>query len=350
MPGSTQISKTTGQVVPRRATPTVATAQNPVVSKDLTTKPNISTLDKQGLQDYIDTYNVKSKFGTVKEADALEAVKAQRMLNAMIMEEQKNAATTNPMSEYADKLEQDRATLEAQLTSKNQTARQAKQAELDARYATLRTRQEEAGVKQSLAAQRSTSTSGFGRSTFNADQQVGIEKETQNAITQLEQAKIAEMERFDAEQAGATSEMLAGFDQRIAEARQSAMEAQTKAVSEADRINKETGASMEESIKNLIATGESGGMDIKAGDEQAITMLAQIAKNKDGSWNNAMLSQLPDGIREIVMAASSTGYGTKQGEAAKTISIGSGKNERVMQWNPETGRYDIPVGGGGGGS
>lgn len=42
--------------------------------------------------------------------------------------------------------------------------------------------------------------------------------------------------------------------------------------------------------------------------------------------------------------------GTKQGEAAKTISIGSGKNERVMQWNPETGRYDIPVGGGGGGS
>ena len=49
-----------------------------------------------------------------------------------------------------------------------------------------------------------------------------------------------------------------------------------------------------------------------------------------------MLSQLPDGIREIVKAASSTGYGTKQGEAAKTISIGSGKNERVMQWNPET--------------
>lgn len=63
-----------------------------------------------------------------------------------------------------------------------------------------------------------------------------------------------------------------------------------------------------------------------------------------------MLSQLPDGIREIVKAASSTGYGTKQGEAAKTISIGSGKSERVMQWNPETGRYDIPVGGGGGGS
>lgn len=254
-------------MVPRRATPTVATAQNPVVSKDLTTKPNISTLDKQGLQDYIDTYNVKSKFGTVKEADALEAVKAQRMLNAMIMEEQKNAATTNPMSEYADKLEQDRATLEAQLTSKNQTARQAKQAELDAKYATLRARQEEAGKKQATAAQRSTSTSGFGRSTFNADQQVGIEKETQNAITQLEQAKIAELEKFDAEQQGASAEVLASFEQRIAEARQSAMEAQMKSLSEADRINKETGKSMEESIQNLIATGESAGMDIKAGDE-----------------------------------------------------------------------------------
>jgi len=84
------------------------------------------------------------------------------------------------------------------------------------------------------------------------------------------------------------------------------MEAQMKAVAEASRINQETGKSMEESIQNLIATGESAGMDIKAGDEGAITMLAQIAKNKDGSWNNAMLSQLPDGIREIVMAASST--------------------------------------------
>lgn len=306
MPGSTQISKTTGQVVPRRATPTVATAQNPVVSKDLTTKPNIATLDKQGLQDYIDTYNVKSKFGTVKEADALEAVKAQRMLNAMIAEEQKTAAESNPMADYATQLEQERAQIESQLTAKNQTARQAKQAELDAKYATLRTRQEEAGQKQSMAAQRATSTSGFGRSTFNAEQQVGIEKETQNALTQLEQAKQAELEKFDAEQAGATAEMLAGYDSRIAEARQSAMEAQTKAVAEANRINQETGKSMDESIKNLIATGESAGMDIKAGDEGAITMLAQIAKNKDGSWNNAMLSQLPDGIREIVMAASNT--------------------------------------------
>jgi len=208
MPGSTQISKTTGKVVPRR-TPTVATAQNPVVSKDLTTKPDISTLDRQGLQNYIDTYNVKSKFGTVKEADALEAVKAQRMLNAMMIEEQKSASASNPMSEYADQLEKDRLALESQLTAKNQTARQAKQAELDARYATLRARQEEAGQKQSAAAQRATSTSGFGRSTFNAEQQVGIEKETQNAITQLEQAKQAELEKFDAEQAGATAEVLA---------------------------------------------------------------------------------------------------------------------------------------------
>lgn len=57
-----------------------------------------------------------------------------------------------------------------------------------------------------------------------------------------------------------------------------------------------------------MATGKASGLDIKAGDEKTIAMLAQIAIGADGKVNEALLAQLPDGIREIVKAAAQTGY------------------------------------------
>jgi hypothetical protein len=50
---------------------------------------------------------------------------------------------------------------------------------------------------------------------------------------------------------------------------------------EAQRINLETGKSTQESIQNLISVAQGSGLDIKASDEGAITMLAQIVKGKD---------------------------------------------------------------------
>jgi hypothetical protein len=70
--------------------------------------------------------------------------------------------------------------------SERQKAIEAKQKELDAKYGQLRAAAADAGQRERSAAQEATSFSGFGRSTFNADQQVQIEAKTSRAIQQLE--------------------------------------------------------------------------------------------------------------------------------------------------------------------
>lgn len=343
---------TTAKVPPilQRKPATVATPQNPVVSKNIgggfvPNTSDIDTMDKEGLQNYIDAYSVKSKFGTIKEEDAIKAVKAQRRLTELSNQD----ATSNITKPYEDAIAQqeaDRALKAQQLQSQAETGKTSKQRELDIKYKAMQDAQMAAWQRQKETAQMATSTSWFGRSTFNADQQVKIQKETDDAIQQLNSAKEAEMVKYEMELQWASSEILSSIDQNIAELKQKAQDAQVKALSEAQRINLETGKSMQESIQNLISVAQGSGLDIKASDEWAITMLAQIVKGKDWKLNQDVLNQLPDGIKQIVAAAAQTWYGTKQWEAAKTISIGSGKSERVMQWNPETGRYDIPVGGG----
>lgn len=336
------------QIVERKPA-TVATPINPVISKNIgggfvPNTSDIDAMDKKGLQEYIDAYSVKSKFGSVKEEDAIKAVKAQRMLNDMISSEQ--VATANPYEELIAQQEAERAATAQSLQDKFTQGKTAKEQELKIKYDQMRADQLQAWERQRAAAQSATSVSWFGRSTFNADQQVQIQKQTDDAVNQLTAAQQAEQLRYEMELQWASGNVLSSLDKNIAELKTKATEAQAKALSEATRINQATGKSMEESITNLIATAQASGMDIKASDEWAITMLAQIVKGKDWKLNQDVLNQLPDGIREIVAAAAQTWYGTKQWEAAKTISIGSGKSERVMQWNPETGRYDIPVGGG----
>ncbi len=335
--------------ITQRKPATVATPINPVISKNIgggfvPNTSDIDAMDKKGLQEYIDAYSVKSKFGSVKEEDAIKAVKAQRMLNDMISSEQ--VATANPYEELIAQQEAERAATAQSLQDKFTQGKTAKEQELKIKYDQMRADQLQAWERQRAAAQSATSTSWFGRSTFNADQQVQIQKQTDDAVNQLTAAQQAEQLRYEMELQWASGNVLSSLDKNIAELKTKATEAQAKALSEATRINQATGKSMEESITNLIATAQASGMDIKASDEGAITMLAQIVKGKDWKLNQDVLNQLPDGIREIVAAAAQTWYGTKQWEAAKTISIWSGKSERVMQWNPETGRYDIPVGGG----
>lgn len=336
-----------GNMMHERQTPTVATPQNPVISKGMgwTFVPNtsdIDSMDKNQLQAFIDTYTVKSKFGSVKEEDAIKAVKAQRLYNEMLKQEQ--ATAPNPYEDMVSQAQAERDRQAKLLEESNMTARQLKERQLQSQFERDKQAQLQAWERQKQASQAASSTTWFGRSTFNADQQAQIQAQTESAINVLDQAKQAELARYDAELQGASAEVLGIMDKNIQDLRKSAYDAQIKAISDADAINKATGASEQESIQNLIATAQAWGMDIKASDEKTITMLSQIVKNPDWTLNEDLLSKLPDWIKDIVKAAATVWYGTQQGEAAKTISIGSGRSERVLQWNPQTGRYDIQVG------
>jgi hypothetical protein len=94
-----------------------------------------------------------------------------------------------------------------------------------------------------------------------------------------------------------------------------------------------------DAIMNLAAAATKSGIEL--GDAKNIQEMASLAKNADGTINEEFVKTLPEDIQAIIRSAAMTSTGNK--EPAKTQSVGSGKSERVYQWNPVTERYDIPV-------
>lgn len=137
-----------------------------------------------------------------------------------------------------------------------------KRKELEAKYGALRDQASSAGERQRDAAQTSTSFSGFGRSTFNADQQVEIQKNTNRAMSQLEYAKQAELQAYEAELAGADAEALAPMYEAIGQAQQAAGQFQLDAIKQANDINSKTGASFQEAVQNILSTASEAGMNM----------------------------------------------------------------------------------------
>lgn len=213
---------------------------------------------------------------------------------------------------------------------------------MEAQYANQRGELLESGNRQKDAAQGVLSFSGFGRSTAAADQMVQIQKDTDNAINALNSAKEAEIARKRAELAGADGEQLQAIDAQITQYRAAATEWQIDAIKQTQEANQKAGASYMDAITNLYTAAQGSGIEL--GDAGNIQEMATLARNADGTINEEFVASLPEDIQAIIRSAAMTSKGGGT-EAADTISIGSGKSERVYQRNAETGRYDIPVGG-----
>jgi len=94
-----------------------------------------------------------------------------------------------------------------------------------------------------------------------------------------------------------------------------------------------------DAIMNLAAAATKSGIEL--GDAKNIQEMAGLARNADGTINEDFIKTLPEDIQAIIRSAAMTSTGNK--EPAKTQSVGSGRSEKVYQWNPITERYDIPV-------
>lgn len=169
-------------------------------------------------------------------------------------QQQTTAKTGDPYAGYIAQLQSQLEAQQGVQETEMETALEAKMRELDAKYGILRGETTQAGRREKEAGQAATSFSGFGRSTFNADQQVEIQRRTNNALNQLEAAKQVELAMFRAEQSGASAEALAPMQEALQKAQDAAAQYQIDAIKAANDINSKTGASMLDTINNLLTT------------------------------------------------------------------------------------------------
>lgn len=317
-----------------RPAPTVATATNPVQNF------TVSTLayDPNNPWDFIKKINArKAIWGKLNESDIYNYQVA--------LEAQQKAQTDMSQNPFADQLASQNALIEetkaSQMSAREKQIAQ-KQQELDAKYWALTSAAQQAGERQKGAAQRSTSFSWFGRSTFNADQQVQIEQSTSQALQQLEAAKQMELQAYQAELEGADAETLSSMYDQITQTQQAANKRQLEAIAKTAEINAGMGTSMQEAINNLLSSASQAGMAIWPDDAKNLEIIATSVAGMSPEQRETYLAQFDETTRALIEWAAAASGG--QWEAAKTISIGSGRSEKVYQRNPETQRYDIPVG------
>lgn len=328
---------------------TVATAANPVTDRTpqaVIWVPDYSSLDwldRNGLTDYIDAIEYKQMSGTkVSVDDALKARKAQRMLQELAQKE-----TVNPNTQAIE-------TEEANKTARAAELKAATEGKVWAYESYLNTQTEQAkesarrnAERETQAQQSASSFSWFGRSTFNQDQIGQIQERATEAMAALDQAKNYELLRYKAEQEGADAETLAAYDTQINQYRTQAAEREASAIENANAINAASNASYEEKVNNLLAAAMDTAKtyeDLTDEEQQAIMWYAGVIL--DDKWNidADVLKSIPAGLSAYVINEAAKLRGWLPWEAADTVTTGSGKSAKTYQRNPETGRYDIPVG------
>lgn len=319
-----------------RKAPTVATPQQPVI--DRTIQPWGLQYDANNPWDFIKRINARKALGGKLSEDDIYNYQ-------VALEAQQKSQTDMSQNPFADQLAQQNALIEqtqaSQMSAREQQIAR-KQQELDAKYGSLKTAAQDAGRRQQEAGQTATSFSGFGRSTFNADQQVQIEKSTSQALQQLEAAKQMELEAYQAELEGADAETLSAMYSQITQTQLEANKRQLEAIAKTAEINAGMGSSMQEAINNLLSSASQSGMAIWPDDAKNLEIIATSVAGMTPEQRQTYLAQFDETTRALIeWAAAAAGW---KWEAAKTQSVGSGKSERVYQRNPETQRYDIPVG------
>lgn len=318
----------------KRKLPTVATPEDPVKNF------NVGALvyDETNPEDYL--LKLKAKTATGKsptEQEIYQWYVAEKALSNM----QKDKISTDPFADRQSELQ--KRLEQAQSTELNSDAKALEEYKksLEAQYESSKQELLASWARQKDAAQQVFSFSGFGRSSDAAQTAVDIQQKTDSAINNLNLAMQAEIALKEAELAGSDSDTLSAINEEIASYRKAAQDWQIDAIKSTQEANAKWWASYMDAIMNLAAAATKSGIEL--GDAKNIQEMASLAKNADGTINEEFVKTLPEDIQAIIRSAAMTSTGNK--EPAKTQSVGSGKSERVYQWNPVTERYDIPVWG-----
>lgn len=370
--------------------PTVATAQNPVreiwVPKPVVTPPATVQYDpsiydqynnysKTDIQNWLDHATVLASQGQpLSTQDQLIARNFQRKLEEM----NKPQDIVDPTKALIEQTNADKEARRLALESQANTLYTSEEERLRKYYEQRKQDTLAWAERTKQAGQAATSFSWFGRSTFNADQQTQIQKESEQAIA-IDQAEMqTALDRYNAQLQGATQEQLAQYDNRIAELQGKSLEFKQQQYEAINAYNAQTAQDMSTKLENLVTLAQQNvpQTPLTDAEKQQASAYASLIIGSDGKVDTALMKEIPPRLisEAVTQGAMMKKAITPEQEKFWFVNVGDWVIARTnpntwdveytrswfaqnkapetvktenwtFQYNQTTWNYDIPVGG-----
>lgn len=342
--GNNFVNQTVGAMSDWLPQATVATPKNPVVSRttnktDVGYSPtdysDIDSYDLKGLNDYTRSlqYDQMNWVKLTKE----QYLKMQRAIERA-QELQSPAKTPNPLEPIIQQQQDTQAQLKGELEQQNQ---QDYQAQSDA---------ENAWVQQELAynqQQENTqkNTLGYilwaqwaGTSSYAVDKinEIGQNFARQNQTLRAE--SFARLQKYKAEQAGATRAELAKYDQNILQLQMKGAEFTVDNAQKLNEFNQEQAKSTEERLNNILQLAQAQMAEwtpLTDQEKAQAKQYWQLLIDAKGGINEALLKLIPPHLMSEALAQGALSKWAAESQVSKddfiTLKVVAGRDDR---WNP----------------
>lgn len=286
---------------------TVATKENPVKEilpqKQTSWIPDyadIQWMDQVWLQDFVDFYNLKlQNWEKLSQEDQYRLLKANRKLQDIQSPEQ----STDPYKPMIEDIQKTRAAQEAELKAQEQENIQAQQQSEDVRLQQELAYNDQQEKKQQDVLGYILWWQGIENSSAAVDRinEIGTNFARQNQTLRAE--SYARMQKYKAEQSGATRQELDKFDQQIFQLQTKHADYIVDNARKIEEYNRSNAKSLQESVQNILQIAQAQNVpDITEAEKAQAKIYAQLLIDGKGNINDAFLKQIPPRLMSEALA------------------------------------------------
>lgn len=288
--------------------PTVATPNQPVILRQ-TTKPqvgyqpvdhtDINNMDLVGLRDYTRSLQYDQAQGkTLTKEQTLKLQRAMDRANELSAPQSQVAtgALDQLVTWQQQQKEQVKTELQAQDQQQYQATQQLEQAKLEAIKAeNAKAEEKQKNTLGYILGAQGAWTSSFGAEKIN---EITWYFNAQNQLAILE--STASLEKLRAEQAGATRQELAKYDDQIFKLQEAKAKYQVESAMKVDEYNQEQAQSAEKSLQNILDVAiaqEADKIPLTDAEKAQVQAYWQLLIDEKGWINKEMLDIIPARLR-----------------------------------------------------
>jgi len=197
------------------------------------------------------------------------------------------------------------------------------------------------------ASQQALSFSGFGRSTFAADQAQKIQKDVNRSIAFFDAERSARVNLARATAEGVAEEQLQGLRDRLLMFQDRARDHSLAIAEQLNEFNAQNTKTYEEKIGNIFKLSQSYTSDDPLNEQEMATVqsFATLLIDGEGNVDANILKEIPSHLLGATMQQAAALKGALPANSDTADSADTVKTDRgTFQRNPATSTYDIPVG------
>lgn len=295
-------------------TPTVATKENPVILRQkkqetIWYKPvpmdDIESMDLKQLKDFQRSLQFDQMSG--RQLTKEEFLKLQRAADrAMELAAPQSTVATTAIDELIGTSQQEKTQAQQQIEAQNEQQLQATRDLETEKLRFIREENAKAEEKQRNTLWYVLGAQWAGTSSYGAEKLNEITSyfNQQNKLAILE--STANIEKLRAEQAGATREELAKYDERIFALQDAKAKYVTQAAMKVDEYNQAQAQSTEKSLQNILDVAmaqEASKIPFSDLEKQQIEAFWQLLIDADGKINKDILDQIPARLKNAALIA-----------------------------------------------